>query len=243
MNKKIIIILAVIVAIIVFVIIFTNNDSNISAYLYEENGLYGLKDESGKIIAEAKYKEIIKTEHVEDLFIVNYNNKYGIINSSGKVVIKEEYDKIFSDDYAYNYSKIGYILSLKKQDGYYFGYVDNKGKLLFDCEYEEVSRVKEYNGEDIYLVLRKNGRCGIARNGKLIIDMKYQDIFYNDVVDRFIVEKNWKYGVLNREGKELIKPEHQIFGVDGDRIYFIDGNTTIYYDVNGKVLNIEKKEL
>ena len=241
MNRKIIFGIAIIVVIIIFILAIGNNDTNVSAYLYEENGLYGLKDDDGKIITESKYKKIIKTENVDNMFIVNDDNKFGIINSSGKEVVKEEYDNIINDGYAYDSTKIGYILSLKKDDGYYYGYVDYKGKILYDCEYEEVIRVLEYNGEDIYLILRQTGRCGVAKNNKLVIDMKYQDIFYNDAIDRFIVEKNGKYGILDRDGKELIKPNHEMFGIDGEKIYFMEENRTIYYDKDGNLVEIEKK--
>ena len=243
MNKKIILAICVVISIIIIIVAICNNtDSNEKTYLYEENGLFGLENDEGKKVTEAKYNKIIKIDNVGNMYIVNINSKYGLINSSGKEVIEVEYDNIVSDEYNYDYSKIGYILSQKTKEGYKFGYANDKGKIILDCEYEEVRRVSEYKGEDIYLILKENGRYGILKNNKFVVDLKYQDIFYNDSVDRFIVEKNGKYGVLDRDGKEIIKPEYTMFGIDEEGIFFLDNNKTIYYDANGKLLRVIERE-
>ena len=242
MNKKIILAIGVVISIIIIIAICNNIGSNEKTYLYEENGLFGLENDEGKKVTEAKYNKIIKIDNIDNMYIVNINSKYGLINSAGKEVLEVEYDNIVSDEYNYDYSKIGYILSQKTKEGYKFGYANNKGKIILECEYEEVRRVSEYNGEDIYLILKENGRYGILKNNKFVVDLKYQDIFYNDSVDRFIVEKNGKYGVLDREGKEIIKPEYTMFGIDEEGIFFLDNNKTIYYDANGKLLRVIERE-
>lgn len=244
MRKKIIL-CALVIVVIVIVLIATlsgKNENYQKSYLYELNGLYGLENDEGVKVTEAKYDKIIKIDNVDNMFIAVIDDKYGIINSAGKEVLDIRYDNVFSDGYSYDYSNIGYVLMMKTDDGYKFGYANNKGRVVIDCIYEEVKRVLEYNGENIYLAFKDNGRYGIFKNNKILVKAKYQDIFYNEAIERFIVDKNGKYGVLDIDGKELIKPEHTMFGVDGNEIFFLDNNKTIYYDADGKLLRTIEKE-
>lgn len=244
MNKIKYVILGIIIVVLIGILIFVINSKKKreSAFIYESNGNYGLQDANGKKIIDAKYKRIIKVPNTDTMFIISDDNKYGLLDSNGEEVLKIIYDDVLSDGYGYDYSKIGFIMKLKKLDGYYYGYVDYNGNKVLDVEYESISRICEFNGNDVYLSAMKNGRSGIVKNGSFITELKYQEIFYNEQLKRFIVCKNEKYGMLDENGKELIKPQYKMFGIEENRIYFLDDSKVMYYDTDGKLLEIVEKE-
>ena len=66
-----------------------------------------------------------------------------------------------------------------------YGYYDYKGKKVLDTKYESISRVLDYNDEDVYLIAMSNGKKGVLKNGKKIIDLNYQDVIYSRLSEIF----------------------------------------------------------
>lgn len=148
-----------------------------------------------------------------------------------------------SDGYYNNKSNeeaAGYIVSNKTQDGYRYGYVNYKGKILLDAEYNQIYRVMDITDKNkVYLIAAKNGRYGVSLNGKDIIKYEYQFIEYNSEIEGFILQKTNNYGVANISGKIIIPVENESVEVKGKYIYVSNEQEKKVYDKNGKIEEID----
>ena len=209
---------------------------------YRENNLYGLIDYDGNKITDAKYSSIKKLKNINGEVIVCENNKYGVITKNGEMKIKPQYDFIESDEYVENgeYLNCGYVVGNRGNDGYKYGYISNEGKEYISTEYEDLYRVQEIEHEDIYVIAMKNGKKGLFKNKKQIIECKYQDILYNTVAKIFIVEKNMQYGFINLDGKTILEPEFEKFSISSKCINTNKKNEEAKtYDLQGKEMKNE----
>ena len=160
---------------------------------YKENNLYGLIDLDGNKITEAIYEKVSSLTSKPGNICVKKDGLYGVINSKGEEIIPVKYNSISGDDYcteAYGYTLAGYIVSLKTDTGIMYGYIDYTGKEILKPEYETITRALEYEDkDDLYLIVRNNGKKGVFKNGKQIIDFNYQSINYLNKGNIFVVEK------------------------------------------------------
>ena len=208
-----------------------------SVLKYEQNGKYGLINFEGKKLVDAVYDEIDSLPYKEGELIVKQNEKCGLININGKKIIKTEYDEINSDQYytnEENYNHSGYIVSNKTQEGYRYGYIDYKAKLILPVEYNEINKVSEE-----YLICAKNGQYGVNKNQENIIKNEYQSIRYDQNNKAFIVEKSGKFGAINTEGKSIIPVEYNQIDITGIYLYAQNEQGTTVYDNNGTQVKVE----
>ena len=54
-----------------------------------ENNKFGLKDETGKIVADAKYKKLVRLG--DSAWIMQDGTKFGIIHDNGKVLVEPKF--------------------------------------------------------------------------------------------------------------------------------------------------------
>ena len=213
-----------------------------SVFKFEKDGNYGLINLDGKVIAKSEYQSIENLQLCEGLFLVQQNNKYGIINLKGTVVIKPSYDNIISDGYYTEkdgYKKTGYIVSNKTDDGYRYGYITNTGKVYLNTLYNSISRIwKNDADKDVSLIVSKDGKYGLYKNNKKIINEEYQSIEYDENSNLLIIEKNKKYGMANLEGKIIIEPENTSIEIKGIYIYAKQSLENKVYDKDGNKINI-----
>ena len=101
---------------------------------YKKAGLYGIMDLSGKEITKNIYNSITNIDYKEGNLKVEQNGEFGVININGTTLIKPEYESIIADGY-YNeetkYENAGFVLRIKTDEGYRFGYANKKGKNYF----------------------------------------------------------------------------------------------------------------
>lgn len=209
----------------------------------EKNGKYGLIDFSGKKLLDTEYDKIESFSNIEGQLQVEKNGKVGIVNIKGVTLVKSEYDTIISDNY-YNeenkYKQSGYIVGQKNQDGYKYGYINNKGSLKIKLEYNDISRVTDIdNNEGVYLIAAKNGQYGILKNGQNIIKNEYQAIEFDKTTRVFIIQKNKNYGVADISGKNIIPTENTNIQAKGQYIYVEKNNIKEVYDATGKKVDID----
>jgi WD40 repeat protein len=95
-------------------------DQETSMTVFEENGKWGVKEQSGEIIIKPKYDNQINFSG--NLARVNQNGKWGFIDNTGKTVVELKYDGAldFSDGLA------------AVQRGGRWGYIDPSGKVQID---------------------------------------------------------------------------------------------------------------
>ena len=152
-----------------------------------------------------------------------------------KVIAK--YDKSEIDGFEQN---TGYIVSNKTVDGYRYGYVNYKGKVLLDVEYNKIYRIQDNkNDENIYLIASKNGRYGVSLNGKNVIPNEYQSIEYNNTNELFILKKGNKYGVADLKGKIIISIANTNVQINGLYIYIETPEEKYVTDKNGNRIEMD----
>jgi len=189
-----------------------------SVLKYKANGKYGLLSIDGKEITKPVYDQISAITYKEGMLLVKQGEQCGVINMNGKQVIPVEYESITADNY-YNkdslYQKAGFIVSKKNEDGYRYGYIDYKGKKIIDTQYTEIERVvNSKDDKNIYLVALKDGQAGLLKNKKVLLNYEYEDISYNAYNDVFVLQRNGKQGIADKQGKIKIPTEYEsiLFG-------------------------------
>lgn len=204
---------------------------------FKEDKKYGLIDFKGNVVVKAIYDELDSISYKEGAFLVKKDDKYGVINDKGKVVLDLKYDSISGDNYysrEKGYQIGGYIVGNKTDEGYRYGYYDYKGKNLLKIQYNKVYRMTEMKEDKVtYLVAEKDGQAGVLKNEKVIIPHEYDNIEYDDLNQVFIVERAKKYGMFNKEGKQILQNEYQGIILEGIYAYAEKDEETIVFDMNG----------
>ena len=166
-----------------------------------------------------------------------------LIKKSNKNIdeVLAQFEKHEIDGYYYNDEAwAGYVVSNRTEDGYRYGYVNYKGDVLLETEFNEIYRVMDIKDKDnVYIIASKNGRYGVSRNGKTIINYEYQYIDYNSRVEGFLLQKSENYGVANIKGKVIIPVENELVEVKGTHIYVLNGEKENVYDKEGKKAQID----
>ena len=212
-----------------------------SVLIYQQDGLYGLIDFSGKIITPNNYDSIENLQPTEGKFLVSKDGKYGVIDLKGNVLVDLEYDKIVSDGYYTEqdgYKKSGFVVSNKTEDGFQYGYIDLAGKNILDVAYNDIERITKEDDKNLYLIVSENGQYGLYNHAKKIIEHEYQSITYEDDTDVIILQKNKKYGVATLEGEIILPVEMDEIVSRGIYLYAQAGNDRKVYDTQGNTVDI-----
>ena len=224
----------------------TDIDSNPyekSVVKYRQDGKYGLINLEGKEITDAIYDDISSVNYKEGTFTVRQDEKTGVINMNGKVIIPCEYETITSDNYyneADNNKTTGFIVSKRTEQGYRYGYINYRGRIILDTEYTELERVTEIQNEDeIYLIAFQNGQAGLLKNKDIILNFEYEDIQYSALNDFFIVQRNGKQGVVNKTGEIILNTEYDSILYGGIYLNAIKDNQTLIFDLQGNQIETE----
>ena len=215
-----------------------------SVLKYFKDGKFGIIDFNGKKLTKAIYDEIDTLQFKEGELLVKKDGKYGIINIKGTTLVKTNYDKIETDKFyeeENGYKKAGYIVSKITEQGYRYGYVDLKGKEIVETKYNDLYRIAEINSEDIYIICAENGKYGLIKNSKKIIENEYQALTYTESNNTIIALKGKKYGVLSTDGKILVPFEYKQIDITGEYIYATTNDENIkIFDSNGKETNMSE---
>lgn len=119
-------------------------------------------------------------------------DKYGIIDLNGMEIIPFEYEMIISFD--------GEIFKVQKNGNW--GVLNRKNEIEIPINYQYVILENEE-----YLILRKNDLLGICKpNHEFVTSIIYDKI--ERYKNYFIVVYKGGYGVLDKNGKELIEPNY-----------------------------------
>lgn len=209
----------------------------------EKNGQYGLINFDGEVIVDTIYQSIESFSYVEGQLLVQKDDKYGIINIKGVEMVAPEYDEILSDNYyseENEYKSSGYIVGIKNENGYRYGYINSKGKLDLKVEYNDISRVIEIEDDNTaYLIAAENGLYGVRKNKSKILENEYQSIEYEDTANVFIIEINSKYGVADMEGNIIVPVEYSSIEVKGINIYAQDDDVQKVFDSTGTEIDMD----
>ena len=215
-----------------------------STLKYSKDGKYGIIDINGKKLTNAIYDEIDTLQTKEGELLVKKDGKYGVINIKGATLVKPQYDKIEADKFyeeESGYRKAGYIVSKTTEEGYRYGYVNIQGKEIIEVKYNDLYRVAEVNSDDIYIICAENGKYGLLKNDKKIIDNEYQSLVYNESNNTITALKGKKYGVISTNGKVIVPIEYKQIDITGDYIYAKTNDENVkIFDATGKETNISE---
>lgn len=218
----------------------TNMPYEKSVLKYKVDDKWGLIDFKGNVVTQAKYDSIEGLRNKEGELLISKNGKYGVINTKGAELIKTEYDYISGDEYytqEEKYGLSGYILGLKTENGYRYGYMNYKRKILLNTEYNEIQRLggigSENTNKDIIIVAQKDGQYGLLKNKKIIIDFRYQSVDYSGVENLFIVTRSSKTGVYNSLGEKILAVKYNEVEVHDTYIQTKLNDETAYYNLRG----------
>lgn len=207
---------------------------------YKKNNLYGLINMEGKEITKAIYEKIESVPYKEGEILVQKDGKQGVINYKGVELLPIKYDNIVGDGYfnKIDYKDAGYIVGVKNNNTTLFGYIDKNGKEVLKSEFSEILRINKEDSEDVYLLISKNGKKGLYKNGKLILENKYQQIEYNNTLELFKVREEEFYGVEDINGNSILPLEYKDISFDG---IYISAETRagqrVIYDKNGNEIS------
>lgn len=216
-----------------------------SVLRYKQGNLYGLINMDGKLITKAIYEKIESVPYKEGEILVSQNGKLGVVNSKGVELVEPKYDTIIGDGY-YNqadYKDAGYIVGIKQENKNLYGYLNNEGQEILMCEFDEITRLNQVEGNDVYLILSKAGKKGLVKNGKTVLDNKYEQIEYDTTIELIKVKQNELYGITNLNGETVLPVEYKDISYIGIYIAGNKANQIIHYDRSGKEVkgNIYKK--
>lgn len=210
---------------------------------YSKDGKYGLVNFEEKVITKPIYDEIDSLPYKEGELLVKQNEKYGVINMIGNKILDIAYDKIEVDGYytdENHYQYAGYIVSIKTQEGYRYGYLNYKGKEILKAEYNDIIRVKEIeDNTNSYLIHAKNGQYGITKNENQILQNEYQSIRYDATNKIFVIEKSKKYGIANLDGKVIVPIQYNQIDITGIYLYAQNEQETTVYNNDGTIADID----
>ena len=205
---------------LILLLIFAQMTVFASPIVYNDDGNFGLKDNSGNIIVEAEYKKLIKLG--ESGWIFQKHSKFGIMSDSGKILVEPKY----------NYAErlLGKFAKLKKGDKY--GLFDEIGFEVLPVEYSAIDLL--FGG--MFLTC-KNYKYGVTDiNGQPILENVFDDIYMPQPNRMILVYNGQQYEIEGIKGEELTLPSDIRSLADTSEIAIKElitkpGVTTGYYGV------------
>lgn len=184
---------------------------------YKQNGLYGLINLDGKVITKPIYEKVESVPYKEGELLVQQDGKQGVINAKGVELVKIKYDSIVGDGY-YNqvdYKEAGYIVGIKQENKMLYGYLNNQGKEVLKNEYDEISRLTNTKDKNVYLITTQNGKKGLVKNNKEVLENIYDQMEYDSTIELVKVKKDELYGICNLDGNVILNTEYKEISYKG----------------------------
>lgn len=212
---------------------------------YKKTIREALFDTTGKQLTPFKYARIDEFhEGLARVFMpptykyrqIMNDGRVGYLNLQGEEVIPAIYK------HAWLFSS-GVAMVFDEQNDYYL--IDTKGnKLLkipyeYEPKYSKFGYVKVANYRDEYT---RDEYALLDKTGKIIIPFGQFDNFnlHPTVPLLVIVSDDGTVGLADLQGNIVLEPaRRQLYEDDKNGIVFIEGNTLIYYDTQGRILKTE----
>lgn len=218
-----------------------NNSYQTNILKYKDNDKFGLISVDGKKITNAIYENIETLEYKDGMLKIKKDDKYGVIDISGNEIIKPEYNSIIADGYYdqnSKYEKAGYIINIRTDEGYRYGYINCKGKQTLDTMYTNIKRLTDIKDDsNVYLITYKNGQAGLLKNGQTIIQNEYEDIEYDSTSQMLSLQKNAKQGLYDLSGNMVLPIQYEELTFAGKYINAKKDNKLLVFDLAGVLQN------
>jgi hypothetical protein len=184
------------------------------------NKKYGFIDRDNNVVIPIKYDEADDIP-MSKMYRVKFNNEWGFVNSKGVEVVNPKYEDI-------GYLPSGNIFEAKLHGKW--GIVDLQGEIIIPFTYEFI----HHRTDDELIEAKLKGKWGFINiKNEVIIPLKYDETSGFIWVSRkyAIIKRGKKYGLIDRTGKEIIKPQFEDIvsvGFVGDGILEIIKNKKIH---------------
>ena len=209
---------------------------------YEEQGKRGIVTIDERKVTAPIYDSVETLEHKDGILRISKDGNLGLIKLNGDTIIKPKYYSIYSDGYyddKTQYENAGFIVGIKTDEGYRFGYLNSKGKEILECKYSAIRRILEIkNDEAAYLITSQNGKIGLNRNIQVKIKNEYEEIEYDPINKIVSIEKNGKYGISDLDGNLILPTQYESLQFAGKIITATKDGNQLAFDANG---NIQKE--
>lgn len=156
-------------------------------YIAKTAGNYGVIKLNKDICIEIKYKDIKYRNDIASLICENEDYTSDIYNRELKFVLT------------------GTISKVDSEKGYIRARVGNEYK-YYNLQYQEITNKEALKNNTLFLV-KENGRYGyVNKDGQKVVDCIYDDAQEQNEYGFCAVNKDGKWGVLQRNGSILLEP-------------------------------------
>ncbi len=216
-----------------------NNSYQTSILKYKDNGKYGIITLTGKKITDAIYDSIETLEYKDGILKVKQEDQYGLIELNGNKLVECEYNSIASDGYYdenTKYDMAGFIVNIRTDEGYRYGYINYKGKQTLDTIYTNLKRITEIkDAETVYMITYKNGQAGLLKNSQTILKNEYESIEYDSVNKLLALQKSAKQGVYDLAGNMILPIQYDEIIFAGQYINTSKDDKLLVFDATGTI--------
>lgn len=200
---------------------------------FEENGKWGLTYSKNEIILKPTYDHIFEDRDKDGLFRVRLDKKYGFIDQKGNIVIYLQFEG--ASDFKEGVASVqkngkwgfidktgNFVIEPKFDAAGYFedglapagiakkwGLIDKRGSFIIEPQFEstDVWKSKPLSYNSGVWNIQMNGKWGLMdSSGKILISPQFDSaVGHFGESDFAVVEKNYKNGVVNKNGKIIIQ--------------------------------------
>ena len=218
--------------------------SSDSGIIFINSGKYGVMNEKGEVIIEAKYDKL--KEATTDVFIAKTGDNYGIIDKKGNTKVEFKYANIdyskeagiyiaenkeyMADlmDNEFNVNITGILSELNTEKGYMKVRIGTEYK-YYNFKFEEKEAKDVLTSNNLFLS-KKDGKYGfVDKEGKVIVDYIYEDATEQNSYGYAAIKKDGLWGSIDHQGNVVIEPTYNLD--DNTLIDFI-GKWHLGADVN-----------
>ena len=194
---------------------------------YELDGyIVGINNEDGKMqygyinnkreqILDVEFDKIYRMNDVKD-----DENIYLLAEKDGKIQLYKNNKLLLDNNYqSINYSEDSKLLILQKDGGY--GVTDLNGKQILSVDYEQIRIPGDY------IIAIKDGKQVIFD----LVGTQKENLAYTNILKtenenyNITVDKNDKYGVINKDGNILIGNKYNYIQYLYDNYFIVGGET------------------
>lgn len=212
---------------------YTNIQAVQDVIIVQKGMLYGIMDKDGKVLLPLSHNEF---DVSRGGIIISRTTSYNLINQKGNIISTHPYMAIINDD------MINFFQP--NSDGkLYIGIMDKSGKIFLDPIYSTTNEIKTFeNGDEketrFFLISRDDKTFAIfdIKSKKIITPFIYENDRYLYFQEGLLsVKLNDKYGFIDENGKEVIKPIYDYaYGFDAGLAKVKKDGEWFYIDKTGK---------
>ena len=171
--------------------------------IIKQNGKYRFIKYDGTYISDEQYdKWYFSKPDVITLSSDDNDNEISILGyDDNKIIYKSD---------AAGWGRLGFFINNKTNDiyyiqhGSYYQYEENNNIVVQSADISIISSEKNQLGIEYNLNINNIGKYGIANNSGLVVDCIYDDACMNIDDNIIALEKNGKWGYLNKDGTQVI---------------------------------------